>query len=115
MAEVTMTPVKGNVNEITKFAFEAATTAKDGLVVKLPRITEEYVVIVVTNTGSGAQTVSLKAPTNGSYAAASADVTVSLGAGEFAQIRIESARYANNDGTVRLVPSDVAVKAALLY
>ena len=115
MAEVTMTPVKGNVNEITKFAFEAATTAEDGLVVKLPRITEEYVVIVVTNTDAGAQTVSLKAPINGSYAAASADVTVSLEAGEFAQIRIESARYANNDGTVRLVPSDVAVKAALLY
>ena len=115
MAVKEMTPVKGNVNEITKFTFQAATTAKDGMVFTKPRVTEEYLVIIVTNTGDAEQTIALKAPTNGGYAAASDDVTLSLAAGEHAVIRIESARYANNDGTVTLVPSNVAVKAAVLY
>lgn len=115
MAVKEMTPVKGNVNEITKFAFETATKAADGFVFKRPRVTDEYLVIVVTNTDTAAQTIALKAPTNGSYAAASSDETLSLEAGEYAVIRIESARYANNDGTVTLVPSNVAVKAAVLY
>ena len=115
MATVEITPVKGNVNEITKFAFQAATTAKDGLVFKRPRVTEEYLVIIVTNTSDAEQSISLKAPTNGGYAAASDDVTLSLAAGEYAVIRLESARYSNNDGTVKLVPSNAAVKAAVLY
>ena len=115
MAVAEITPVKGNVNEITKFAFVAATKAADGLTFKLPRCTDEYVIIVVTNTDSAEQTLALKAPTNGSYAAASSDEVVALAAGEYASIRIESARYANTDGTVKLVPSNVAVKAAVLY
>ena len=115
MAVKEMTPVKGNVNEITKFAFEAAEVASDGLMFKLPRVTEEYLVVVVTNTGGSAYDVALKAPTKGSYAAATSDKVLNLAAGEYAVIRIESARYANNDGTVVLVPGDVAVKAAVLY
>lgn len=115
MAVKEMTPVKGSVNEITKFAFEAATTASDGMSFKLPKVTEEYLVVIVTNTGSSAYDITLKAPTKGSYAAASSDKVMELGAGECAVIRIESARYANNDGTVILVPENVAVKAAVLY
>lgn len=115
MAVKDMTPVKSNVNEITKFAFEAADVATDGLRFKLPKVTEEYLVVIVANTGTSAYDVALKAPTAGSYAAASSDQVLELGAGEHAIIRIESARYANNDGTVVLVPENVAVKAAVLY
>ena len=115
MAVFNMTPAKGEVNKITKFAFEAATTPADGMEFKLPRVTEEYLVILVQNTGSGVGTVTLKAPTTGSYAATSSDEELSLAAGEYAQIRVESARFANNDGTIKLVPSAATVKAAVLY
>lgn len=115
MAVKEMTPVKGNVNEITKFSFEAATVANDGLVFKLPKVTEEYLVVIATNTGSAAYDVALKAPEKGFYAAATSDKVLNLSAGEYAVIRIESARYANTDGTVKIVPGNVAVKAAVLY
>lgn len=115
MAVFKMTPVKGDVNKITKFAFEAATTPADGMEFQLPRVTEEYLVILVHNEGSGAGTIAVKAPENGSYAATSTDEELSLAAGEFAQIRVESARFANNNGTIKLVPSAATVKVAVLY
>lgn len=109
-----MTPVKGNVNEITPFAFEAAENAEKGMGFKLPSA-DEALVVLVQNTDAGEQTITLKAPTNGSYAAATSDEVLALQAGGFAVIRIESARFANNDGTVVLVPSALTVKAAVLY
>lgn len=115
MAKMIATPVKGEFNEITEFAFEAATVATDGIEFTMPKITEEYVTILVHNTGSAAYDIAVKAPTKGSYAAASSDLVHELAAGEFAVIRIESARYANNDGTVLLVPENVAVEAVVLY
>ena len=85
MAEKLLTPVKTPVNEITKFTPEAATSAGDGMVFKLPKVTEEYLVVVLHNTNaSTAYNVTLKAPTNGSYAAASSDVKVNLAGGELA-------------------------------
>ena len=115
MAVKTITPVKGEVNKITKYAPVAAESTADGFEFKLPRMTDEYIVIMVQNSGSGAATIALKAPTNGSYAAASSDETLELAANEFAFIRFESARYANYDGTVKLVPNNAAVKLAVLY
>lgn len=107
------TPVKGADNKITGFSFQAATVAEEGVQVTLKKITDEKLVIVVQNTGE-AGTIALKAPTNGSYAAADADEVYNIEAGAFAFIRLESARYANNDGTVLLVPSNVAIKVAVL-
>lgn len=116
MAVKEMTPVKGNVNEITVFSLEAAEAVKDGMQFKLPKATEEYLVVVVANTAAdAAHNITLKAPTKGSYAAADSDVTQEIAAGGYAVIRIESARYANTDGTVVLVPDNLAVKAAVLY
>lgn len=115
MAVYGATPKKCNFNEITDIAFEAATVAKDGIQFKLPNSTDEYLVIVVQNTSASAATITLKKPTNGSYAASGSDEVHSLAASGFAVIRIESARFANTDGTVLLVPSDVAVKVAVIY
>lgn len=110
-----MTPVCGEINKITKFAFEAATAAADGMSFTLPRITEEYVVVLVQNTGNDEKSITVKAPTSGSYAASSSDLTLALSAGQFAVFRFESARWANRDGSILLIPGDVAVKAAVLY
>ncbi len=116
MAVKVMTPVKGEVNKITSFAFEAATTAKDGLQVTLPRATDEYVVVLVHNTdAANAYDFTVKAPTKGSYAASDSDETHNVAAGAFAIFRFESARWANNDGTMLFVPANAAVKAAVLY
>lgn len=115
MAVKAMTPVKGELNKVTKFAFEAASVAADGLVFTLPRMSDEYVVVLVQNTGGSAYNFTVKAPTKGSYAASSSDEVFSLGAGEFGVFRFESAKWANNDGTINLVPGNAAVTAVVLY
>ena len=115
MAVKVMTPVKGEVNKVTGFAFEAADVASDGLQFTLPKMSDEYVVVLVQNTGGSEYDITVKAPTNGSYAAASGDETYKVAAGGFAIFRFESARWANNDGTLLLVPGNAAVKAAVLY
>ena len=116
MAKKTMTPVKADYNKITGITMEAATSASDGFEFKLKN-TDEYVFVVVQNThGSNAGTITVKAPTAGSYCAASADlVSSSIAAGGLAVIRVESAKYANNDGTIKLVPSSTDVKAVAIY
>lgn len=115
MAVTNMTPVKGNLNKITPFAFETASAPADGFQFKLPRATDEYVVVLVQNTGSGAGNFTVKKPTKGSYFASASDETHSLAAGEFAIFRFESAKWANNDGTITCVPGAATVKAVVLY
>ena len=115
MAVKELTPVKGPVNQITAFTPEAATVTSDGFEFIMPKTTEEYVVIVAYNGGSAAGKLTLKAPENGSYAAATSDVELSIANGGFAQARIESARYADNKGKVKLIPATTDIKVAVLY
>ena len=115
MAVMEMTPVKGELNKVTKFAFEAASAPADGFQFKLPRMTDEYVIVLVQNSGSDAGTFTVKKPTKGSYFASASDAVHELAAGEFGIFRFESAKWANNDGTIHCVPSDAAVKAVVLY
>lgn len=99
-----LTPVKGDFNKITKVTMTAGTQFE----FTLPKSTDEYVVVIVEATGSG--TVKVKAPVNGSYAAAASDLTLSVASGDVAAIRIESAKYANNKGLVNIeAPGKVAV------
>ena len=114
MAVKEVTPIKSEFNQITKITFEAPTTPSDGVNFKCPT-TDEYVVILVQNTGTDAGTVNVKAPKKGSYASASEDLTMQLSTGEIASIRIESARYAENDGTVTVVTTKADVKVAVIY
>ena len=109
MAKKVLEPVQAGYNAITKVSFEEATSASDGFEVKF-KGTDEYGFILVNNSGSAAKKITLKAPTKKSYAAASSDKELSLEAGASAVIRIESARYANTDGTVVLIPETTDVK-----
>lgn len=115
MAVMNMTPVKGELNKVTPFAFETASAPADGFQFKLPRMSDEYVVVLVQNTGTGAGTFTVKKPTKGSYFAAASDETFNLAAGEFGIFRFESAKWANNDGTIHCVPGAATVKAVVLY
>lgn len=114
MAKKVMTPVKAPYNAGTVVDVEEATSATDGFEVKLPGA-DESVFILATNTGESSGTITVKAPTNGSYAATDTDLTVTLAAGKTAVIRVESARFANNDGTIKLIPSATTVKAVAVY
>ena len=115
MAVKVLTPIKGEVNKVTGFAFETQTSTADGFEFVMPRTTEEYVVIVAQNSGNAVANLTLKKPENGSYAAADSDEVFQMVAGGFAQIRIESARYADNAGKVKLVGATADVKVAVLY
>ncbi len=116
MAVKVMTPVKGVPNKITEFAFEAASVASDGFKFTLPRMSDEYVIILVQNAdASNAYDFTVKKPTTGSYFASASDETHELAAGEFAVFRLESAKWANNDGTIACIPENVEVKAVVLY
>lgn len=101
-----LTPVKGDINKISKVTMVAGTQFE----FNMPRNTEEYVVIIAKATSSGK--VKVKAPVNGSYAAASSDVELDVTNGDIVQIRIESARYADNKGLVNI---EVPGEAAVLY
>lgn len=115
MAIKELTPVKTEVNKFTTFTIDAAETADEGFKFKLPRASDEYIIVVAMNSGTTSYNITLKAPTAGSYAASLSDETFQLNAGQVAVLRFESARWANNDGTVVLIPENVAVKANVLY
>ena len=116
MSVKAMTPVKGNLNKITPFAYEAATVASDGLSFVLPRMSDEYVIVLLQNTDAAApHNVSIKAPVTGSYCASDGDEMYNLPAGANAIFRFESAKWANRDSSIQIVPDNAAVKAVVLY
>lgn len=114
MAVTKVAPTEGKVNELTALTFTAATAAADGFSVDTKTVGDEKLVVVVYNADSASKKITLKKPTNGGYAAASADKALSMGTGTYAFLRIETARFANYDGTVKLVPESTNVKIAVL-
>lgn len=115
MAVKVMTPAKGELNKITPVAFETAEDTANGFQFALPRASDEFVVVLVHNTGSSAYNFTVKKPTKGSYFASASDEVYEVKGDELAVFRFESAKWANNDGTITCIPGNVAVKAAVLY
>jgi hypothetical protein len=115
MAAKEMTLIKGELNVFTKYSFEAATSASDGFKFKLPKVSDEYVIVLVQNTDSSAHKIAVKAPATPSYYGSSSDEEITLAQNETAILRFESAKWANRDGTITLIPDNVAVKAVVLY
>lgn len=115
MAEKEATPIKGEFNKITKLNFEAATTASDGIRVKLPSRDGEMCIVVFNSNTTNDYKITVKAPENGGYAAAMTDLSATVTKNGYSVIKIESARYANNNGTILLIPENVAVKVAVIY
>lgn len=94
-----------------------AVDATDGIKFTIPRgAADESIVLVAQNThGSAAKNVVIKAPTDGGYAATDTDITLSLGAGEIAVCRIETARFANRDGSIVVTGASADVKLQAIY
>lgn len=115
MAVKDLTPVQAGFNKITKVAGESASSASDGFKLVIPE-TDEYLFLLVENThGSTAYKVTVKAPTKPGYASTDADLEETLDAGEKAIIRVESARFANTDGTINVTVGNAAVKVVAVY
>lgn len=108
--------VKCGYNEIKELTMVAPSAVADGVKFDVPKDAKlEDTVIIAHNTGSAAQTVIVKAPTDGGYAATDTDLSVSVAAGAIAVIRIESARFFNRDNSVIVTSNATTTKVALAY
>lgn len=95
-----------------------AVSVADGILFSQPAegMRDDDIVIIAQNThATDAKTVTLKAPTDGNYAASDRDLTISLAAGEIATSRIESARYCNRDGSFLVKGSSTDIKVQVIY
>lgn len=108
--------VKCNYNEIKELSLVAPSAVADGVKFDVPKDAKlEDIVLIAQNTGSAAQTVVVKAPTDGGYAATDTDLSLSIAEGGIAIVRIESARYFNKDNSVVVTSNATTTKIALAY
>ena len=108
--------IKCNFNEIKELTLVAPTAVADGVKFSVPKDAKiEHMVLVAQNTGDAAKTVTVKAPTDGGYAATDTDLSLSIAAGGIAIIKIESARYFNKDNSVIVTSNATTTKVALAY
>lgn len=116
MAKAEGKNIKCNFNEIKELTLVAPTAVNDGVEFKIPTDAKlEDILIVAENGGSAAQTVVVKAPTNGGYAATDKDLTLSVAAGGIAVAKIESAKYFNKDNSIIVTSNATTTKIALIY
>lgn len=88
-----------------------AVDTTDGIEFNLKGVKNDYLLLIaISEEASDAKEVTIKAPTNGSYAAADADLTLSLAAGGMAVARISTAKYLNNDGTLVVTGGSTNIK-----
>lgn len=108
--------IKCDFNDIKELTMVAPTAIADGVKFDVPKDAKlEDTVIIAHNTGSAAQTVVVKAPTEGGYAATDTDLEVSVAAGAIAIVRIESARFFNRDNSVVVTSNATTTEIALAY
>ena len=116
MAVVEGKCIKCNFNEAKSLDIVTPSAVADGVKFIVPKDSKlEDIVIVAQNSGSSAQTVVVKAPTDGGYAATDKDLTLSIAAGGIAVVRVESAKYFNKDNTVVVTSNATTTKIALAY
>ena len=91
-----------------------AVDATDGIIFDCKGYSNDKLMFVFQNThASTAKDVVLKAPANGGYAAADADITVaSLAAGAVGVAWVETAKYADNTGKIKFTGASADVKVA---
>lgn len=107
---------KCKYNEIKELTMVAPTAVSDGVKFEVPVDAKlEDIVIVAQNTGAAAQTIVIKAPTDGGYAATDKDLSLSIAAGGIAVARVESARYFNKDNSIIVTSNATTTKVALVY
>lgn len=94
-----------------------AVDATDGIIFDTKGYSNDRIMFVFQNThASTAKDVVLKAPTNGGYAAADTDLTVSsLAAGAVGVAFVETAKYADKTGKIKFTGGSADVKVGGVY
>ena len=94
-----------------------AVDATDGIIFDTKGYSNDRIMFVFQNThASTAKDVVLKAPTNGGYAAADTDLTVSsLAAGAVGVAFVETAKYADKTGKIKFTGSSADIKVGGVY
>ncbi len=94
-----------------------AVDATDGIIFDTKGYSNDRIMFVFQNThASAAKDVVLKAPTNGGYAAADTDLTVSsLAAGAVGVAFVETAKYADKTGKIKFTGASADVKVGGVY
>jgi hypothetical protein len=93
-----------------------AVDATAGIKFDVKNLSNERVYILFKNTeASTAKDIKVLKPTTGGYAAADTDLSVSLAAGGVGGAWVETARYANTDGTIVCAGGSANVKAVVIY
>lgn len=100
-------------NEIKSLETDLTAMTSDGIKFDVKNLSNERAYIIFKNTGSAAKDVKVLKPTNGGYAATDADLTLSLAVGVGAAW-VETAKYANQDGTITCT-GGTDVKAVVIY
>lgn len=100
-------------NEIKSIASDlVAVDTTNGIKFDCKNYPNERIMFIISNTeASTAKDVKVLKPTSGGYAAADVDLTLSLAAGAQAVVFVESAKYANSDGSIVLAGGSANVKA----
>lgn len=98
-------------NDIKSIASDlVAVDTTDGIKFDCKKYPNERILFIISNTDASAKDVKILKPTTGGYAATDKDLELNLEAGEQAIAFVESAKYANNDGSIVLAGESENVK-----
>lgn len=88
-----------------------AVNATDGIKFDCKKYPNERIMFIISNEeASAAKDVKILKPATGGYAATDEDLVLSLAAGAQAVAFVESAKYANNDGSIVLAGGSTNIK-----
>lgn len=93
-----------------------AVDATDGLKFDCKEYSNDRLMFIIENANaSSTKKASIKAPTKGGYAAEDVDLELSVAAGKKAVAYVETARYANTDGSIIITGASTDIKAVAVY
>ena len=100
-------------NAIKSLESDLTAMTSDGIKFDVRDLSNERVYIIFKNGSGSAVTTKVLKPTTGGYAAADADLSVSLASG-VGGAWVETAKYANQDGSI-VCTGSTDVKAVVIY
>lgn len=102
-------------NEISAVATDlvALTSTTDGIVFDCKKYANDRLMFIIMNShATAAKDAKILKPSNGGYAAEDTDLTIDdIAAGAYAVAYVETARYANNNGTIVITGESTDIKA----
>jgi len=106
--------IKNEIKEVDSSL--VAVDATDGLKFDCKQYSNDRLMFILENSNaSAAKKAAIKAPVNGGYAAEDVDLELNIAAGKKAVAFVETARYANKDGSIVITGASIDIKAVAVY